>query len=60
MAYDVNTDYSALKTALQKQKSATTDPTAQAQLQSQIDATEQARIQKTASDISKYGKYASD
>ena len=60
MAYQTDVDYTALKTDLQKQKSATTDPTVQAQLQTQIDAAEQARLRKTASDISKYGKYATD
>ena len=60
MAYQTNVDYKSLQNTLKQQLAATTDPTAKAQLQSQIDAAEQARMEKTASDISKFGKYASD
>jgi len=59
MAYDVNTDYSALQSTLKKQLASTTDPTQKATIQSQIDAAEQSRIEKTASDLQKYGQYAS-
>lgn len=60
MAYDVNTDYKALQDALKKQKAATPDAATQAALQSQIDAAEQSRTEKLASDLTKFGKFASD
>ena len=60
MAYDVNQDYSALTAALKKQKLATTDVAAQNALQAQIDSAEQSRTEKMASDLTTYGKYATD
>ena len=57
MAYNANTDYQAIKDNLQKQIDAETDATKKAALQSQYDAAEQGRLEKTASDINKYGKY---
>ena len=60
MAYDTQTDYKALQDALRKQKAATTDSATQAALQSQIDAAEQSRTEKIASDLTAYGKYAND
>lgn len=58
MAYDANIDYSSLKKNLQQQLATTTDPTQRAQLQSQIDAADQSRTEKIASDLYKYGQYA--
>lgn len=58
MAYDANTDYKSLQIALKKQLETEIDPTKKAQLQAQYDAAEQSRVEKMASDLSKYGKYA--
>ena len=60
MAYDVNTDYKAKETELKKQLAAATGPATKAALQAQIDANGTSRIEKMASDLTKYGKYASD
>lgn len=60
MAYDVNTDYSALQAELKKQMAATTDATKKAALQAQYNAYEQSRNEKIASDLNKYGQYATD
>ena len=60
MAYDVNTDYTALQNELKKQKLAATDAATQASIQAQIDAAEQSRNEKIASNITKYGQYATD
>lgn len=58
MAFDVNTDYTALKNSLKKQMDAETDPAKKAVLQAQWDAAEQARTEKLASNLQKYGQYA--
>lgn len=58
MAYDANTDYKSLQIALKKQLETEIDPTKKAQLQAQYDSAEQSRLEKMASDLSKYGKYA--
>ena len=59
MAFDVNTDYTALQNALKKQKASATDAATQAAIQAQIDEAQQSKEQKIASDINTYGKYAS-
>ena len=58
MAFDVNTDYTALKSSLKKQLDAETDAAKKTALQSQYDAAEQARTEKLASNLQKYGQYA--
>ena len=60
MAYDVNTDYKAQNEALKKQLAAATDAATKAALQAQIDANDVSRTQKLASDLTAYGKYATD
>lgn len=60
MAFDVNTDYRAKQNEIKKQMDAETDPVKKAALQSQYDAAEQSRNEKIASNLQKYGKYASD
>lgn len=60
MAYDVNTDYKAQNEALKKQLAAATDEATKAALQAQIDANDVSRTQKIASDLTTYGKYATD
>ena len=60
MAYDVNTDYKAQNEALKKQLAAAIDTATKAALQAQIDANDQSRVEKMASDLTTYGKYASD
>lgn len=60
MAYDVNTDYSAKNAELQKALAAATDAATKAALQAQINANQASREQKIASDLTKFGKYASD
>ena len=57
MAYDVNVDYKAKNIELQKQLAAATDPATKAAIQAQIDANDQSRLEKSASDIYTYGKY---
>lgn len=58
MAYDANIDYQAKKDALKKQMETETDPTRRAALQAEYDAADQARMEKMASDLTAYGKYA--
>jgi hypothetical protein len=58
MAYDANIDYQAKKDALKKQMETETDPTRRAALQTEYDAAEQSRLEKMASDLTAYGKYA--
>ena len=60
MAYDVNTDYSAKNAELQKALAAATDAQTKAAIQAQIDANTGSRTEKMASDLTKYGKYATD
>lgn len=60
MAYDVNTDYRALQNQLKKQMQATTNAEELAQLQAQYDAADLSRTEKLASNLSQYGKWASD
>ena len=58
MAFDASIDYKAKQNELKKQMEATTDATQKAALQSQYDAYEQSRLEKIASDLTTYGKYA--
>lgn len=58
MAFDVNTDYTALKNSLKKQLDAETDAAKKTALQTQYDAAERARTEKIASNLQKYGQYA--
>ena len=58
MAFDVNTDYTAVKNSLKKQLDAETDAAKKTALQAQYDAAEQARTEKIASNLQKYGQYA--
>lgn len=60
MAYDVNIDYKLKQNEIKKQLDAETDPAKKAALQSQYDAAEQSRTEKLASNLQKYGKYATD
>lgn len=56
MAYDPNTDYSALINQL-KQQLVGANPTTTASLNSQIAAAQQSRIEKGASNLNLYGQY---
>ena len=58
MAYQVDVDYKAKQNALRKQMETETDATKKAALQTEYDAAEQARLEKMASDLTAYGKYA--
>ena len=58
MAFDAGIDYQAKKNALKKQMETETDPTRRAALQAEYDAADQSRMEKMASDLTKYGKYA--
>ena len=60
MAYDAGTDYSALQNSLKNQMGTETDPDRRAALQRLYDTAEQSRIAKMASNLQKYGKYATD
>ena len=60
MAFDVNTDYKAKQNEIKKQMDAETDPVKKAALQAQWDAAGQSRNEKIASNLQKYGKYATD
>jgi len=60
LAYDASVDYRAKQNELKKQMEAETDAAKKAALQSQYDAYEQSRLEKIASDLTAYGKYASD
>ena len=58
MAFDVNIDYRAKQNEIKKQMDAETDPAKKAALQAQYDAAEQSRTEKLASNLQKYGQYA--
>ena len=60
MAFDVNTDYKAKQNEIKKQMDAETDPVKKAALQVEFNAAGQSRNEKLASNLQKYGKYASD
>ena len=60
MAYDVNIDYKAKQNEIQKQIDAETDPVKKAALQVEFNAAGQSHNEKLASNLQKYGKYASD
>jgi len=60
MAYNTTTDYKALQNALKKQLEETTDAATKSSLMSQYNAAEQSRTEKLASNLSKYGQYASE
>lgn len=60
MAYDANIDYRARQNERKKQMEGVTDPAVLARLQAENDADEVARTEKLASNLSKYGKWASD
>ena len=60
MAFDVNTDYKAKQNEIKKQMDAETDPAKKAALQVEFNAAGQSRNEKLASNLQKYGKYASD
>jgi hypothetical protein len=58
MAYSAQIDYKALQDSLKKQMETATDEATKANLQAQINAAEQSRIEKIASNLNTYGKYA--
>ena len=58
MAFDVNTDYKAKQNEIKKQMDAETDPAKKAALQVEFDAAGQSRNEKLASNLQKYGQYA--
>ena len=60
MAYDVNTDYKAKQNEIKKQMDAETDPVKKAALQVEFNDAGQSRNEKLASNLQKYGKYATD
>ena len=60
MAFDVNTDYKAKQNEIKKQMDAETDPAKKAALQVEFNAAGQSRNEKLASNLQKYGKYATD
>lgn len=60
MAYDVNIDYKAKQNEIQKQIDAETDPVKKAALQVEFNDAGQSRNEKLASNLQKYGKYATD
>ena len=60
MAYDAGADYSALQNSLKNQMGTETDPDRRAALQRLNDTAGQSRIAKMASNLQKYGKYATD
>lgn len=60
MAFDANIDYKAKQIEIQKQIDAETDPAKKAALQAEFNAAGQSRNEKIASNLQKYGKYASD
>ena len=60
MAYDVNIDYTAKNAELQKALAAATDEATKAAIQAQIAANQSSKEEKIASDLTKFGKYASD
>ena len=58
MAFDVNIDYKAKQNEIKKQMDAETDPAKKAALQAEFDAAGQSRNEKLASNLQKYGQYA--
>ena len=58
MAFDVNIDYKAKQNEIKKQMDAETDPAKKAALQAEFDAAGQSRNEKIASNLQKYGQYA--
>ena len=60
MAFDVNTDYKAKQNEIKKQMDAETDPVKKAALQVEFNDAGQSRNEKLASNLQKYGKYATD
>ena len=58
MAFDVNIDYKAKQNEIKKQMDAETDPAKKAALQVEFDAAGQSRNEKIASNLQKYGQYA--
>ena len=60
MAYDAGTDYTALQNSLKNQMGTETDPDRRAALQRLSDTAGQSKLEKIASNLQKYGKYASD
>ena len=60
MAFDANTDYKAKQNEIKKQMDAETDPAKKAALQVEFNAAGQSRNEKLASNLQKYGKYATD
>ena len=60
MAYDVKVDYTAKKSELEKALAAATDEATKAAIQAQLDANGVSRTEKLASDLTKFGKYATD
>ena len=60
MAYDVNIDYKAKQNEIKKQMDAETDPAKKAALQVEFNDAGQSRNEKLASNLQKYGKYATD
>ena len=60
MAYDVNIDYKAKQNEIKKQMDAETDPVKKAALQVEFNDAGQSRNEKIASNLQKYGKYATD
>ena len=60
MAFDVNTDYKAKQNEIKKQMDAETDPAKKAALQVEFNDAGQSRNEKLASNLQKYGKYATD
>ena len=59
MAYDVNIDYTAKNAELQKALAAATDEATKAAIQAQIAANQSSKEEKVASDLTKWGKFAS-
>ena len=60
MAFSAQTDYTAQNAALAKQLASATDAATKAALQAQIDTNQASKEQKMASDLTAYGKYATD
>ena len=60
MAFDVNTDYKSKQNEIKKQMDAETDPVKKAALQVEFNDAGQSRNEKIASNLQKYGKYATD
>ena len=58
MAFDVNTDYKSKQNEIKKQMDAETDPAKKAALQVEFDDAGQSRNEKLASNLQKYGQYA--